>query len=587
MVAAGASFSGSVAGIALRVHSPWRLIGAGALAAGVALLLGGRSRVTLDLEAAWDARESTAPWVAASAAVAALVTGLACGTWTAGSADAYGYVSQALHWVRGTLVLPQPLAAEVPWPMAEWTFSPLGYRPAQVPGSIVPAYPPGLPLTMAGAALVAGPGAIFTVVPVLGALAVWFTFVLGRRLVGAAVAASGAVLLAASPVFLYQLVQPMSDVPVTAWWVGALAGAWSGHPLAAGLLSAAAAATRPNLAPLAGWIAVVVVWEARRRGRAMSAACRDLGLFGVPVAAAAVAIGVLHTRWYGHPLASGYGSAGELYAVSNVGTTLGNYASWLTDTQTPLVWLALLAPALWWRQQPPDRASTAAARPGLVPALLALGFSALVLAAYLPYSPFSEWSYLRFLLPGLPIMLLLAVAVLFRPLALLPAASRIPLLVLAIGLGCGHYVNTADRGEVFNLRGLEARYPVAGAYAARQLPATAVLFSVQESGALRLYSGRTTLRFDHLPPDALDGAVAFLQARGYHPFFALEAWEEDQFRSRFSASSPLGALDWPPVADVGGPVTVRFYDPRDRARFLAGETVSTFRQRGSPPERRR
>jgi len=71
--------------------------------------------------------------------------------------------------------------------------------------------------------------------------------------------------------------------------------------------------------------------------------------------------------------------------------------------------------------------------------------------------------------------------------------------------------------------------------------------------------------------------VAFLARAGRRPYFVLEAWEEAQFRERFAGSSALGLLDWPPMAEVGAPVKVRFYDPRDRRRFLAGEPVTTAR----------
>ncbi len=155
---------------------------------------------------------------------------------------------------------------------------------------------------------------------------------------------------------------------------------------------------------------------------------------------------------------------------------------------------------------------------------------------------------------------------------------RVPLLVACVGLLAWHYVATAVERSAFALDRLESRYVAAGAFASRTLPERAVLLSVQESGPLRMYGGRTTLRFDHLDPKGLDAAVQFLDREGHRPYFVLEAWEEAQFRERFAASSPLGLLDWPPLAEVGTPVRVRFYDPRDRQRFLAGEPVTTARE---------
>src|SRR5262249_53717998 len=82
--------------------------------------------------------------VAAALALTLAFTAMAWSTRIAGGADAYGYVSQADLWLAGDLVIQQPWVAEVPWPNAEWSFSPLGYRPAEPPGqwAIVPTYSP-------------------------------------------------------------------------------------------------------------------------------------------------------------------------------------------------------------------------------------------------------------------------------------------------------------------------------------------------------------------------------------------------------------------------------------------------------------
>ena len=75
-----------------------------------------------------------------------------------------------------------------------------------------------------GGARGGGRDAVFLVVPVLGAAAVWLMFLLGSRVAGPTAGALAAVLFAASPIFLFQVVQPMSDVPATAWWL--LASGW-------------------------------------------------------------------------------------------------------------------------------------------------------------------------------------------------------------------------------------------------------------------------------------------------------------------------------------------------------------------------
>src|SRR5207249_9681056 len=95
--------------------------------------------------------------------------------------------------------------------------------------------------------------AMFLIVPILGAVTVWATFLLGRQLDTSIVGLVSAFLTACSPTFLFQLVQPMSDVPVTAWWLLAAAGLFrrpKAAPFLAGLACSAAVLTRPNLVAL-------------------------------------------------------------------------------------------------------------------------------------------------------------------------------------------------------------------------------------------------------------------------------------------------------------------------------------------------
>jgi len=571
VVAAAEGINWQLGPLHVRARAPWPLLAAGVGLTGAALWLGGVHARTA-LARAWKARDRYAGPIAAAAAVATAVVGLLKGTQVAGGADAYGYVSQALLWLKGLPRQIEPLAASVPWPQAEWTFSPLGYRPGVGPGIIVPTYPPGLPLTMSVVAGLIGSEAVYIVVPALGAVAVWLTYLLGRRVADAASGAIAAVLLAASPVFLYQLVQPMSDVPVTAWWLLSLWGAAAGRPGSAGFGAAAALLTRPNLAPVAAPVMAAVVWHAYSAHRTPGAAVRSAALFALPPAAATAFLAWLNLRLYGSPFATGYGSISELFALANVPTNAGRYARWLVDTQTPLVLLALAAPfaGLLWRRRAPGI-------PSPPEASLGLAFAAVVLACYLPYSPFEEWWYLRFLLPAIPVLLVLSTPLVVALASRLPPVARAPLLAAGVALLATHYATVAAEGGAFELRRLERRYREAGAFAARAMPSSAVLLSMQESGPLRLYGSRTTLRFDQLDPRGLDEAVAFLDRTGQRPYFVLEAWEEPQFRDRFARSSALGLLDWPPMAEVGSPGKVRFYDPRDRQRFLDGETIKTAR----------
>ena len=99
------------------------------------------------------------------------------------------------------------------------------------------------------------------------------------------------------------------------------------------------------------------------------------------------------------------------------------------------------------------------------------------------------------------------------------------------------------------------------------MPGNAVFLAMQHSGSLRYYTGRLTVRYDVLPPGSLDEALGLLRARGFHPYFLLERWEEPAFRERFAKTSAAGRIDWPPARVWPTAMTVALYDPADQSRI--------------------
>jgi hypothetical protein len=200
-----------------------------------------------------------APLLAIGFAIGTLIVGLRFGTYVAGGADSYGYLSEARLWLAGDLIVPQPFTQDLPWPEQDETFSPLGYRPWRVPGAMVPRYSPGLPILMALAARVVGECGFYLITPILGAFAIWLTYLLGAQ-TGSRMAGVGAAgLLATSPVFVFMLLSPMTDVPVMPFFAAALILAWSkvrAHAFWTGLALSGAIMIRPNLAPVVGVFAI-------------------------------------------------------------------------------------------------------------------------------------------------------------------------------------------------------------------------------------------------------------------------------------------------------------------------------------------
>jgi hypothetical protein len=505
------------------------------------------------------------------AIVLALLTfsiGAIFNTRAAGGADSYGYLSQAALWTEGRLHVDQPLARKAPWPLQDWTFSPLGYRPAPAAGAIVPTYPPGYPLAVAPFLRAGGQTAAFLVVPLFGAAVIWLTFLLGRQIGGSLVGLLAAVLTSFSPIFLFQLVQPMSDVPVTAWWLAALVAATRPRlALVSGLFASAALLTRPNLLPLVAVVALVAALS-RLTTDGRWAALTRAALVGLGSLPGAAALALINRSLYGSPFSTGYGQVASMFSIAYLVPNLRQYPVWLVQTHSPFIFLALAAivspgtSAVGF----PDGASIRGRR--LVWSLAV--FVLLVTACYLAYFPFPEWWYLRFLLPGVPVLLALAVGGASALMSRRASHLRAPILVtLCVSLATW-YVSVARSRDAFALRGFERRYLEAGRYARQHLPERAIVLAVQHSGSLRYHGGRLTLRWDYLDPAWLDRALGWLDAQGYRPYLLLDPFEEADFRKRFRGHSVYGDLDWPASAEIGGTARVRLYDPADRDRFLAG-----------------
>src|SRR5687768_3190124 len=339
-VTGGARFS--LLGINVRMTDPYRpaLLAIAVLA--VRMFLGPRT-VMQDFK---NVRSVFPPAILCAVLVAGVVVlgGLA-GSNIAGGADSYGYISQADLWLKGNLVTSQPAAVHVPWPDGQWTFSPLGYRPSPSRDAIVPQYSPGFPLLLAGVKLAAGQCGIGGVVPVMAGMLVALTFIVGRKVASDEIALAAAWLMATSPVLLYMLMSPMSDIPAAAFWglaaYGCLAGSRTGAVLG-GTAAAMAVLIRPNLAHV-GF--VMALWMAARDIRGLkryTALARPIG-FLAPVIVASIAVAWLNDNLYGAATNSGYGSLASIFRAGFVAGNLISYASWMAESQTPLALIGLVA----------------------------------------------------------------------------------------------------------------------------------------------------------------------------------------------------------------------------------------------------
>jgi hypothetical protein len=555
-------FKVRVFGIAIRSNNPGRALVIAGIALAGYLVAGGRTqretvrRLGSAASGVVDALVSAGSrvvltlvrWpglVASAIALTLAITAAAGSTRIAGGADAYGYVSQADLWLAGDLVIKQPWVAEVPWPNAEWSFSPLGYRPAEPRGqwAIVPTYSPGLPLLLAGAKLLGGQCALFAVVPLLTGLGVLVTYGIGKRLVSPWGGVIAAWLVAASPIVIGIALEPVTDVPVmTAWAISIylllarIGGRLS--PAIVGLAAGIAILIRPNLVPLS---IPIGMWYMIRRQTDGDSRVLSSALFALGVLPAILLIAFLNDRLYGSPLSSGYGTLDELYAWSHVGPNLRRYFAWFMIADTPVA-LAGLAALL----VPSRRLWTTAADLRIVP-ILAL-FVALLWGQYLAYEVYDSWGFLRFLLPSWPLIMAGLAAVLLAAsdgwLARLPRVVVHPALALLVVLLGVWTFSSVLRDNVFNRQAAAPEAPL-GQLVRKHTVDNSVVLVWERSGTIRYYSGRTTLRYDFLDREWLDRAVAWLRGRGVHVYAVLDPNHREQCLRRFAGQATLTALDRP------------------------------------------
>jgi hypothetical protein len=294
---------------------------------------------------------------------------------------------------------------------------------------------------------------------------------------------------------------------------------------------------------------------------------RGAAVYALWSAPGCLLVAAIQHSLYGSPLASGYGSLQVLFSIDHIAPNLIRYATWLWSSETPAILLVAIAPFVI-----PGSLSTV---------LLALFLVNVVL--FVPYLVFDDWSFLRFLLPTIPFLMVLVAAVLdaivvrvlhagMSPVHVWPRRGAAAAIVLPVAVMAPAMVQQARVRHAFELQGMEARFAHAGEFVARRLPANALVITDYESGSVPFYSGRRTLAWRALDPMWLDRAVAFVENQGLEPYLMFERWEEREFRERFAASR-FGSLDWPPMAEVA--TQVRVYRVADRDRYRSGSAIPT------------
>jgi hypothetical protein len=169
---------------------------------------------------------------------------------------------------------------------------------------------------------------------------------------------------------------------------------------------------------------------------------------------------------------------------------------------------------------------------------------------------------LRFLLASFAPLLVLAVIGWQLLLRWMSGGFRALVLICLVALVAGYQVSRIQAMPILMHWEGESTYYSMGRYLRRVLPKNAIILSMQQSGSLRMYAERLTLRYDWIEAPWYQRTLETLVAKGYRPYVVLMEFEEPAFRKQFNLSATQGD-DGPGVlmAELTFPSKVRLYDP--------------------------
>jgi hypothetical protein len=263
-----------------------------------------------------------------------------------------------------------------------------------------------------------------------------------------------------------------------------------------------------------------------------------------PPGAAGLAIGLvmqmaIQNHLFGSPFSAGSGAASVLFSIAHLTTNLAIFAQQGFTALGPLWILGLIVGLFAARPEPRSK-----------PALIFGG----VLLPYVVYPPFDHWETLRYLLPGIvPLTIVAADGVIhFARMPRKPVATAV-IMCGFIAVAVAQSELLLRRSSVWDVASLEARYPLAGEWVNINTPANAVVLANQHSGSLRWYGQRQTLRWNFIAPADLVTTVRELRSHGATAYVALEGEEVGMFERQFAA-----VLDQLTIDHVGRVRNVHF-----------------------------
>jgi hypothetical protein len=211
-------------------------------------------------------------------------------------------------------------------------------------------------------------------------------------------------------------------------------------------------------------------------------------------------------------------------SLRNVLPVIRHYGYWVPALLTPLLPLA-------WAALPFDRRVALRDR-----GLILLWFGAF-LGFYCFYEPFEDWWSTRFLLPGIPALVLAGLLLARDVPEILRERGRLPaLLHWRAAIGTALFLAAVANGvlwirhlDLFSIKSGEAVYRDASLGADRSAPREALIVAMQMSGALKYYTGRPVARWDAFTPGRFERFRREARERNLRLYALLWPFEEKSF----------------------------------------------------------
>ena len=439
----------------------------------------------------------------------------------AGGSDSSGYMNSARLLAHGQFSQPvRTVPGLTPPGWNYYFYQSLGCNVDAETGRMVPSYPIGLPLHIAIAAAAVGFEKAARVINALNALAAGILlYALGRQLgLARSWALAGTALLWASPIWIFQSLQPMSDAVATTWGLLAILGALRarnrlGWAATAGAAFALAMMVRPTSVML---IVPLLV--------ALGGNWRVWSAFALGALPFAFGLGAYNFSVYGSIIESGYNHGGhnifDAFEWQFFRPNLRHFAVWISQLLSPPIAILAVLGLPWLFQR------------SLRAGLLLVGWFLAFVALYSCYFCAGEtWWYLRFLLPAFPAIIIVGLLAWQRIFERLP--DKTTWLAPTFLVVCLTWQYNLDRQlNVPSIRDEERNYWLAGKWLREHAPSDAILLTWQLSGAVLYYNTQPIVRWDLFQPSDFE-LLRRTAARLHRPIYApLFAFEEAEFHGK-------------------------------------------------------